>query len=349
MSRSRARRAFLRAASAFAAAALIAAAEPSFGAEQPARGSAADEKNWEAVAPGLVEPWSGEIKMLAPVVGRISEVLVSGGDKVSVGEPLVRLDDEEARVRAATAQAQFAMRKRARNDQSAGKAAERRRAEDAVAEAEAALVEARDTFDRAATAKRSGGGADTDLATARTAWTNAQEGVAQKQTQLRRIETESGTPLPTQSEGALNVARTELRLALAQLDTLTIRAPIASTVLQVNARIGELAAPSSPRPLISLGDLSTLRVRAELDERDIGKIKLGDKVVVRADAFHDREFVGKVAAIAPMVQAGRINASGVRNLTDYSVMEVLVDLTDPGPLLVGMKVDVYFQPVKAPQ
>ena len=348
MNRSRAKRACVSAAGAFGAAALIAAAVPSFGAEQSARGPA-DEKNWEAVAPGLVEPWSGEIKMLAPVVGRISEVLVSGGDKVSVGEPLVRLDDEEPRVRAATAQAQFAMRKRARNDQSAGKAAERRKAEDAVADAEAALVEARDTFDRAATAKRSGGGADTDLAAARTAWTNAQEGVAQKQTQLRRIETESGTPLPTQSEGALNVARTELRLALAQLDTLTIRAPIASTVLQVNARIGELAAPSSPRPLISLGDLSTLRVRAELDERDIGKIKLGDKVVVRADAFHDREFVGKVAAIAPMVQAGRINASGVRNLTDYSVMEVLVDLTDPGPLLVGMKVDVYFQPVKAPQ
>jgi len=348
MNRSRARRAWVSAAGAFGAAALMAAAAPSFGAEQPARGQA-DEKNWEAVAPGLVEPWSGEIKMLAPVIGRISEVLVSGGDKVLVGEPLVRLDDEEARVRVATAQAQVAMRRRARNDQSAGKAAERRRAEDALAEAEAALVEARDGFDRAAIARHSGGGADSDLATARAAWTNAQEGVAQKQAQLRKTEAESGTPLPTQSEGALNVARTELRLALAQLDTLTIRAPIASAVLQVNARIGELAAPSSPRPLVSLGDLSTLRVRAELDERDIGKIKLGDKVVVRADAFHDREFIGKVAAIAPIVQAGRINASGVRNLTDYSVMEVLVDLADPGPLLVGMKVDVYFQPVNAPQ
>ena len=130
---------------------------------------------------------------------------------------------------------------------------------------------------------------------------------------------------------------------IVELDKLTIRAPIAGTVLQVNAKVGELAAPSSLQPLILLGDLSTLRVRAELDERDVGKIKLGGKVVVRADAFRGREFAGKVSAIAPLVQPGRINSSGSRNLTDFSVAEVLTDLADPGPLVVGMKVDVYFQ------
>ena len=34
---------------------------------------------------------------------------------------------------------------------------------------------------------------------------------------------------------------------------------------------------------------------------------------------------------------------GSRNLSDFSVTDVLVELSDPGPLLVGMKVDVYFQ------
>jgi HlyD family secretion protein len=349
MIRSRTKRTSWVAVSALGAAAMIAAVAHSVGAQQQAARGAADEKNWEAVAPGLVEPGSGEINMLAPVIGRISGVLVSVGDKVAVGEPLVRLNDEEARARVATAHAQYSMRKRARNDQSAGKAADRRRAEDALADAETALVEARDAFDKAAIAKRSATGSDADLAAARTAWTTAQDGVAQRQVQLRKVEVDSGTPLPTQSEGGLNVARTELWLAVVQLDTLTIRAPIASTVLQVNAKVGELAAPSSPRPLVAVGDLSALRVRAELDERDIGKIKLGDKVVVRADAFHDREFAGKVSAIAPLVQAGRISASGGRNLTDYSVTEVLIDLADSSPLLVGMKVDVYFQPGKAAQ
>ena len=39
----------------------------------------------------------------------------------------------------------------------------------------------------------------------------------------------------------------------------------------------------------------------------------------------------------------RINSLGSRNLGDFSVTDVLVELSDPGPLLVGMKVDVYFQ------
>jgi Biotin-lipoyl like len=82
--------------------------------------------------------------------GRISEVPVNANDKVLAGEPLLRLDDEEARARTAMAQAQVTMRKRARNDQAAGKAADRRKAEDAVSDAEATLVEARDAFDKVA-------------------------------------------------------------------------------------------------------------------------------------------------------------------------------------------------------
>ena len=111
----------------------------------------------------------------------------------------------------------------------------------------------------------------------------------------------------------------------------------------VNARLGELASPSSPDPLVVLGDLSALRVRAELDERDIGEVKVGQPVVVRADAFPGRDFHGKVTTIAPIVQAGRINSPNSRNLTDFDVTQVRIDLSDPGPLLVGMKVDVYFE------
>ena len=139
------------------------------------------------------------------------------------------------------------------------------------------------------------------------------------------------------------VARGELRTAVAELEKLTIRAPIASTVLQVNAKVGELASPSAPQVLALLGDLTGLRVRAEVDERDVGKIKLGGRAVVRADAFRGREFSGKVVSIAPLVQPARINSPGSRNLSDFSVTDVLIELSDPGPLLVGMKVDVYFQ------
>jgi len=301
----------------------------------------ADDKNWQAVAPGLVEPRSGEITVTAPVIGVIGEVMVQSGDKAVADEPLIRLDDEGARARVTTANAQVGMRKRARNDQGAGKAADRRKAEDGVAEAEAAVVQTRESFDAAVRAKRSGGGSNADLASARTGWSGAQERLVQKRTQLHKLDDDPDTPLPTANEGQLNVSRGELRAAYAELDKLTIRAPIASTVLQVNAKVGELASPTAP--LVLLGDLTGLRVRAEVDERDVGKIKLGGKAVVRADAFRGREFAGKVVSIAPLVQAARINSPGSRNLSDFSVTDVLIELSDPGPLLVGMKVDVYFE------
>ena len=96
------------------------------------------------------------------------------------------------------------------------------------------------------------------------------------------------------------------------------------------------------QPLIVLGDISGLRVRAELDERDFGEIKVGQQVMVRPAAFRGREFAGTVSFIAPLVEQGR-NSRGQRNVTDVDVVEVLVSLNEPGPLAVGMKVDVYFR------
>src|SRR5690349_1127030 len=299
-------------------------------------------KTWQAVAPGVVEPRSGEVKIAAPVVGRVSAVMVQTNDRVSVDDPLICLDDEGAQARVASAQAQVAMREKARNEKSAGKAASRRDAEDAVADAEAALVDARSTFDKAVRARRSGSGSDATVTAARTAWTRAQDNLDRERAQLRKVEAQSGTPLPTQLEGQLNVARTELRVAIAELEKLTVRAPAAGTILKVDVKAGEVAAPLSTQPLLLLGDLSQLRVRAELDEHNVGKIKVGDAVTVRTDAFRGQTFAGKVAAIAPLVQPARLNSPGSRNVTDFSINEVVVDLNESGPLIAGMNVDVYF-------
>src|SRR5262249_38612295 len=130
---------------------------------------------WAAVAPGVVEPRSGQIKIAASVVGRVSEVMVKINDKVATNEPLLRLDDEDAQGRGASAKAQLAMREKARNEKSAGKAANRRDAEDAVADAEAAVVDARNTFDKAVQARRSGSGSDATVTATRTAWMRAQD------------------------------------------------------------------------------------------------------------------------------------------------------------------------------
>jgi HlyD family secretion protein len=317
--------------------------EQPIGAQEATR-TTADQPGWQAVAQGLIEPRSGKIAIASSVIGRVAGVLVNTNERVLPGELLVRLDDQEASARVATAEARVAMQKRLRNDQGAGKAAERRKAEDAVADAESVLVAARDAFDKATSARGSVGGSTGEFANERSAWTTAQDGLNQKRMELRRIEAESGTPLPTESEGQLNVARLDLWTAQVELEKTRIRSPIAGAVLQVKAKVGELAAPSSLQPLLVLGDISALQVRAELDERDISKISVGQPVVIRADAFRGYEFAGRVSAIAPIVQPRTISSFG-RNVTNLDATEVLIDLSDPGPLVVGMKVNAYFQAV----
>ncbi len=311
-------------------------------AQGAAPSAPAEDKGWLAVAPGRVEPVSGLIKLAGPVVGVVDQVLIKANETAFAGQPLIRLRDQEARAQLASAAAQVAMRRRVRNKESAASgAAARRKAEDAVADAETAVSEVQSLVDKTVVDRRAGRSSDADVEAARAGLKRARDYLAQQTDELRRITDDA--PLPTLAEGQLNVARSELSASRAALDKLTIRAPIDGTVLQVNARPGELISPSATTPLVLLGDISGLRVRAELDERDLEKIKSGQPVLVRPTALRGREVPGKVSFIAPLVEAGRYSALGQRNMTDVDVVEVLIELSEPGPLVVGMKVDVYFR------
>jgi HlyD family secretion protein len=309
-------------------------------AQGSASSDSAADKRWLAVAPGRVEPMSGLIRIVAPVVGIVDKVLVKANETVFAGQPLIQLGDREARAQLASVAAQVAMRKRVRNKESAASgAAPRRKAEDALAEAETSLFEVQSLVDKTAADRRAGRGSSSDLEAARSGLQRAQERLVQQTDELRRIAADA--PLPTAAEGQLNVARSEIAVSRAALEKLTIRAPIDGTILQINAKPGEFLSPSTTPPAVLLGNTSALRVRAELDERDLEKIKLGQPVLVRPTALRGRELAGTVSFIAPLVEAGRY--TGQRNMTDVEVVEVLLDLSEPGPLAIGMKVDVYFR------
>jgi HlyD family secretion protein len=300
------------------------------------------EKRWQAVAPGRIEACSGQIKVATAVVGVIQKVLVKTNDKVFAGEALIQLADDELRARLAAAETQVGLRERARDEKSAtGSARTRRKALDAVADAERTLYDARSAVDRSATRRRVGGGSDADLTAARLAFTRAQNELSTRQDELRTAEDDGA--LPTSLEGQLSIARSESAVARSVLDKMTVRAPIDGTVLQVNVRVGEVVSPGSPQPPLQLADLSALCVRAELDERDLGSVRSGQAVTVRAAAFPDREFEGSVQSIAPLVEPGHLELPGSRNQAELDVVRVTVGLTGAGDLTIGMKADVYFR------
>jgi HlyD family secretion protein len=309
--------------------------------------TAAAQLAWIAAAPGRVEPRSGQIRIGTGVAGKVDRIAVIMNDRVADGEVLVRLEDKEARARLASAEAQAALSKRERDNPPAGAPKETssrdsiNRAEDAVFTAERNVMSARFELDDAIAADRKTPG-NQALAGARRRHGDAVDRLRQEQSALASAISRSGSVAPTRLEAALIAARSEVTLAETLLDKTRIRAPIAGKVLQINAKVGELVAPTPELPLVVVGDMSIVRVRAEVDEPDVAKIKLGQRVSVKNNAYPGREFEGKVAEIAPSLALPRMGSRGARRATDVEVMEVLIDLDGSVPLLPGMRVDAFF-------
>ncbi len=132
------------------------------------------------------------------------------------------------------------------------------------------------------------------------------------------------------SEVAVAQAEAALETVRVALEHCEIRAPFAGTVGAVNVRVGELVTPG--QPLITLGDLTTLRVETtDLDEIDVARVEVGQQADVTFDALPEQVFTGRVVRISPMAEPG---TGGV----NYTVILELDDLDprDNGVIRWGM-------------
>ncbi|MDH4982435.1 HlyD family efflux transporter periplasmic adaptor subunit [Hyphomicrobium sp. D-2] len=306
--------------------------------------AAAMRPTWAASATGRVEPKSGEVRVTATTPGRIVTIPVALNDSVKSGDVLLRLDDEDAmtKVTAATAEEQVRVRERD-EEEAVGLQLERRKAEDAVAEAKRAVFAAQQELDAAYIEARTKNGAETAVDNARTKLADTEKKLDDELTKMSTVLNKGGMPLPTRLESALTISRTDVDAAELGVEHTRIRAPFDGTVLNVIAKEGEVAAPSPENTLVVFGDLTSMKVRAEVEERDAAKIRKGQRVVVRADAYPNQDFEGKVDSIAQSLSPPNIVSRGPRRPNDVEVLEVLVDLDGNPPLLTGMRVDVFFK------
>ena len=188
-----------------------------------------------------------------------------------------------------------------------------------------------------------GAGTEQTVANARRHHEAALEALQKAQATMATAE-RPGLPAPSQQELKVTAARAELSVAMAMLDKTRIRAPAAGTVLKVYTRAGEIVAFSPEAPVALLGDISSMRVKAEVDEAYVRDIKIGQKVVVRSLSYPDGRFEGTVVDIASAVAPPRLGQRGPRRPTDVQVLEVTVNLDGNVPLITGMRVDVHFRP-----
>jgi len=305
---------------------------------------AARKLTWVAAAPGRVEPRSGEYRIAAGHIGRVADVMVRNNDKVEEGELLVRLDDDEARARLAAAETDVSLKKRERDTQGASTGREDvRKAEDNFYAALRAVTDARYEFDEVLDKRRKEATTAQTLDAARSRLALARDRLQRERIAFAVAQAKPGLPAPNRLEAALTMARADVAVADALLEKTRIRSPIAGTVLQMNAKLGELVAPQADQPLAVIGDMSVVRVKAELDEADLSKVRLGQRAFVKSPSFPGRQFDGRVTGMAPSLAAPRIGARGPRRASDVDVLEVTLELEPGTPLLPGMRIDAFFR------
>ncbi|MFA6121088.1 MAG: efflux RND transporter periplasmic adaptor subunit [Sideroxydans sp.] len=140
------------------------------------------------------------------------------------------------------------------------------------------------------------------------------------------------------AKGDIDQSKSRITMAQATLQRMTLRAPFDGVVADISGELGEYATPSPPGiltiPAIDLIDDSCLYVSAPIDEVDAAKLKIGQHSRITLDAIKGRSFSGKVRRIAPYVLDLEKQARTVE-------VEVEFDkLAQDENLLVGYSADV---------
>ena len=146
------------------------------------------------------------------------------------------------------------------------------------------------------------------------------------------------------AEAALLEAQSTLKAQEERVTWTTVIAPMSGTVTRLNVEAGEIvtsgrSAFSQGAAILTIADLSRMVVKTRINEVDIAKIALGQKVEIRVDAYRDKVFEGRVSEIAPSAYTPdqRGGQQGDGTITFEVIIEVI---GSPAELLPGMSADV---------
>ncbi|MEK6701177.1 MAG: HlyD family efflux transporter periplasmic adaptor subunit [Planctomycetota bacterium] len=299
---------------------------------------------------GQVEPASREVGISAPVPGLVVEVLVDVGQLVAAGDVLFRLDDRELRAELVRVLSGIAVKQAVIDRWYALP-----REEDlpplraAAARARAEAADRQDELDRVTEAVKERARSERDATAARSALEQALSRATQADSDLARAVAGGWKPDLAVATAELEQQRALVSALEIQLDRLVVRAPKAGTILRRQIEPGEYATPGGATPLVVLGDLSSLRVRAQIDEEDIAQVTPGVLSVGRTRGVVVEEFELTLVRIEPYAR-GKTQLSGSNSdRVDTRVVEVVfaVEKRPKSPIYPGQAIDVYVGKIRS--
>jgi cobalt-zinc-cadmium efflux system membrane fusion protein len=218
----------------------------------------------EIVAPGKIETNPNRVsKVVLPVAGRVTAVLVKTGDAVSKDQPLLTIQSPDADA--------------AMSAYLSAKATETQ-SEVALAKAKADLDRTRDLFDHDAVAKKDVQAAESSLAQAQAALEQAR---AAREQSRRRLTVLGLSPTGFEQQ-------------------VVVRAPLSGKVLELSVVPGEFRNDTTA-PLMTIADLSTVWVTSQVPESYIRFVQVGERVEIGLVAYPGEVFEGRVARVADTV------------------------------------------------
>jgi multidrug resistance efflux pump len=142
------------------------------------------------------------------------------------------------------------------------------------------------------------------------------------------------------AQARVKAATASLEEARGALARTQVVAPRAGRVLRLKLHVGEYHNPSAD-PLLILADVGRVRVRMDVDERDIARVKMGAAGWITAPAFGAQKFPGKVVDISRHMGRRSVRVDDPRDRVDVKVLETLLELDGTPPLVTGMRVSSF--------
>ncbi len=133
-------------------------------------------------------------------------------------------------------------------------------------------------------------------------------------------------------------AAADVRRLQALLGKAVLRAPISGVVTERHVQPGESVKEQAP--VVTIADLKKIRIEAEVDEFDAGRVVLGAEVIVKAEGYDHQQWRGVVEEIPDAVVARRLKPEDPGRPSDTRVLMVKVALQEKTPLKLGQRVEV---------
>ena len=294
------------------------------------------------VAAGRVEPQSEEIKIGSQLDGRLVEVPVEEGQAVLRGQVVAVLVNDDYCAHLALAEAAVGEKEAALDRlRNGSRPEERRESAAAVREAEAVFENARAERERRSELWGSKLIARTEFETADRELKVAEARLAEARERNELVNNQTRVEDRNRAMAELAGARAQLAEARAVLDKTIIRSPIDGTVLRKQLHAGESVSSNGGTPIVTLGDCRRLRVRADVDETDVARIRNGQPAWVTAEAFGDQRFTGRVIRVGQILGRKNVRTDEPTERVDTKILETLIEL-DPGQQLPsGLRVDAF--------